>query len=52
MAICSFAPGTLIYFINGNPLYIIPRQRLETKAGVATKVLIDYNVEIIEQEKN
>lgn len=33
--------------IDGVPLYIIPRKRLEVKSGVATKVLIENNTELI-----
>lgn len=32
---------------NGNPIYIVPRERVEVKAGVATKVKIEENIELI-----
>lgn len=33
--------------IDGNPIIIIPRIRLEVKSGVATKVKLEYNNELI-----
>ncbi len=36
---------------DGKPLYIIPRRRMEVKAGVATKVRIEQNTALIEAVK-
>lgn len=34
--------------VEGKPLYIVPRQRIEVKSGVATKVKIIYDEQMIE----
>ena len=36
---------------DGNPIFIIPRKRLEVKSGVATKVLIEKNDSLIDYSK-